>query len=309
MNYILGSGLVAFVAKKMYPNYEIIPVGKSRYYQFDVATCDDYIFCHDNVDDIIKSIVGSSTPIMFKRAISHAGALTFNLESPFIDAWVEKTYNGDAHPYTKVAIKQDGFVYNHSCIDIFKQLEQPSINSCKEFIVGQEKVVKIDFQNQLIITNKRHIEYNKIINTVPLDYLMTLMDVDNELQSLDLHTYIVESDNIDFEGATELLIVDQEIDFHKCTFLGNSRYQFYTTKDISDISSYLQLMLSKFHIVSGTCVKKAIPIGDTTNFDKIPGNIVCVGSNAQWNDGIDMSSCIRRLKKIDSLFKHSESMS
>lgn len=302
MNYILGSGLVAFIAKTMYPDYHLIPVGKSRYYQYDAAICDDYIFCHKDVDEVVESIVRSFIPVMFKRAISYNGQLIFNCDSPFMNNWANKAYNNNPHPRIKLSIQDDGFVYNCSCIDLFKKLEQKCISTCKDFILQQEKITQIDHLNRVVHTNKRLIEYDKLINTTPLNYILKLMGIENSLECLDLHTIIVETESLDFEGASELLVADANIDFYKCTFLGNNRYQFYSTKEIPDISSYLRVFMDRFDIISGTCVKEAVPVGDPSQYESMPGHIVNVGSNAQWDDGMDMSSCIRRLKRVEDLF-------
>lgn len=295
MNYILGSGLIAYIAKLVFPTFEIIPVGKSRFYQYNVATCDDYIFCHPDIDGLIGDITQKAfVPVIFKRAISVNGQLIFNKNEPFINEWLNKTYNNKPNPYGLDLIKMEGFAYNSSASDLFKILEPKLKQSFKTFVESGEKIRCIDTDNKIIHTSRRRIEYTNIINTIPLDALLKFCNKQQELESLDLHTFVVETDDLNFEGSSELLVIDGSIDFHKCTRIGKRAYQFFTTKQIDDLRSYLNLFMKKYDLISGTCVKNAVPIGPSPSLE-LPG-IISVGSCAQWDDFMDVSSSIRRLK-------------
>jgi len=297
MKYILGSGLIGFLAKHIYPEYHIIPIGKSRYYRYETALCDNYVFCNDAIDDVIKGISRSFIPVLFKRAISYCGQIIFNCESQFIVDWLNKAYASQPHPHAAFAINKSGFIYNVYGTDIFQHLEKPSLLTCKDFILSGNKLVGIDVQNKTICTLHGNMPYEHIISTVPLDYLLDLCKIKHQLQSLDLHTFIIETSELDFEGASELLVADDNIDFFKCTRISDNCYQFYANKDIENISMYVSKFIKRFNIISATCVRKAIPIGDPPQH-LIPNEIYCVGSNAQWDDGMDISSCILRLLKL-----------
>lgn len=301
MNYILGSGLISFIAKIMYPNFCIIPTGKSRFYQFDVATCDDYIFCSDIADNLIKEVFGNFTPLMFIRAISSNGQLIFGQASRiFINQLLMKTYGDQYNQLGDKIIRMEGFIYNKSCTDLFTKLEPIAKKDFKDFIISGNKILSIDADNKVIITRNGVMEYDKIINTIPLDALHDIIGIQHDLQTLDLHTFVIETDDLDFEGASELLVIDETIDFHKCTKLRNNIYQFFSTKDVGDIISYMKVFMKNYQLLSGTCVKKAIPIGSniTMHKDLEKYGIYSVGSCAQWDDMMDMSSCINRLNNL-----------
>lgn len=304
MKYILGSGLIAFLAKILMPDYEIIPVGKSRYYKFPVATCDDYIVCHKDIDDFIgdiakKTSLNQAIPVFFKRALSYSGQIIFGKNEGFLNNWIYKIYGNGSNPNSNNLIKLDSFVYNISCTDVFKVAENHSKKFFREFVECGDKFKSIDTKNRIIYTNKNCFEYEHIINTIPLDALYKYCGFDDEFDYKDLHTFVVETDDLDFEGASELLVVDQEINFFKCTRVGRKTYQFFGTSEIIDLSRYLSMFMSRFDILSATVVRKAIPIGDHNKHRETEQHeITCVGSNAQWDDMMDVSSCIKRLIRI-----------
>lgn len=303
MKYILGSGLIAFIAKLMLPEYKIIPVGKSRYYKFKVATCDDYITCHKDIDDFISEIsIGINIkpiPVFFKRAMSYSGQLIFGRNEGFLNNWLNKLYGPDRNVNANTLTQLDMFVYNISATDVFNFVESKCKKYFRSFIEKGNKLESIDTQNKIIYTKNEHLEYDHIINTIPLDALLNSCNIEHNLECKDLHTFVVETDDLDFEGASELLVVDENIDFFKCTRIGKRIYQFYCTKDIPNLPPYLELFMSKYDILSATAVRKAIPVGDSEQHRQTKDfGITCVGSNAQWDDMMDVSSCIRRLMKI-----------
>ena len=60
-------------------------------------------------------------------------------------------------------------------------------------------------------------------------------------------------------------------------------------------------MMNKFDILSATVVKKAIPLGDPNKHKELEQyGITCVGSSAQWDDMMDVSSCIKKLMRISN---------
>jgi len=302
MKYIIGSGLIAFIAKTILPEYEIIPTGKSRYYQFPVATCDDYILCHKDIDDFMKEVVPAQLiPVFFKRALSYSGQLIFGNSAGFIDNWLNKVYGQDRNPHAATLTKLDSFVYSASAIDVFNVVEDRCKKHFREFITSGNKLKSIDTENRVIHTAQEQIPYDHIINTVPLDTICNICGIEHDLQSKDLHTFVVETEDLDFEGASELLVVDENIDFFKCTRVGRQTYQFYSTEEIINLPAYLSLIVNNFNVLSATMVHKALPIGKyDMHKDLEQFGITCVGSNAQWDDMMDVSSCIRRLMRISN---------
>lgn len=302
MKYIIGSGFISFLAKCILPEYRIIPIGKSRYYQYEVSTCDDYIFCHDEIEDFIKEhsfSFGQIIPVFFKRALSYSGQIMFNKNEGFFDSWLSKVYGSSAHPAANKLIKFDSFVYNIACVDLFKNVEKKCKPDFRDFILDQNKIKHVDINNRIIHTNKGQLEYESIINTIPLDSMFNLCGIEHDLESRDLHTFVIETADLDFEGASELLVVDNNIDFFKCTRIGKQVYQFFSIEEIANLPKYLDLFVSKYDILSATVVRNAIPLSDHNKHKELEQyGIMSVGSNAQWDDMMDVSSCIRRLIRM-----------
>ena len=288
------------------PGFKIVPLGKSRYFQFEVATCDDYIFCHKEIDDAMSEISSLSNvaamPILFKRALSYGGQIIFHKQEGFLNAWIEKVYGSGANSLTSKLIKFDGFVYNVAATDLFKSLESRCKPDFKDFITSGDKLIRIDINNRVIHTEKHDLEYDNIINTIPLDAFLRFCGIEPELDKKDLHTFVVETNELDFEGASELLVVDQNIDFFKCTRIAKKAYQFYSTSEIMNLPQYLNLLMNNYDILSATVVRDAIPLGEY-EYNKLEDNgIYCVGSNAQWDDMMDLSSCILKIVRISNRF-------
>ena len=306
MKYIIGSGLIAFIAKTILPDYTLIPLGKSRYYQFPVSTCDDYIFCHDEIDDFIKSIAPKTNmepiPVFFKKAMSYAGQIIFGKNEGFINTWLNKVYGQGMNPNASSLITLDTFVYNIAATDIFKVVEAECKPHFRKFIECGDKFKSIDTENKIIYTTKEQVPYEHIINTIPLEAMFKACGIEHEFESKDLHTFVVETGDLDFEGASELLVIDENIDFFKCTRIGRQAYQFFCTEEIINLPTYLGMMMSKFDVLSATVVRKAIPLGDPNIHRELEQfGITSVGSNAQWDDMMDVSSCIRRLMRISNV--------
>ena len=304
MNYIIGSGLIAFLAKMILPDYIIIPTGKSRYFKYNVATCDDYIICHKEIDGFIHQFTtqfkAPIVAIFFKRALSYCGQLIFN-KNEFINAWIHKVYGNDGNPFTSELIKFDFFVYNISSTDLFKIIEPICKPHFKDFIQTNDSLNFIDINNKIIYTKHKQLEYENIISTIPLDAMFKYCNIQRELKSKDLHTFVVETESLNFEGASELLVVDDNIDFFKCTRLRETIYQFFSSIEIQNLPSYINLFINKYNLLSATVVRKAIPLGDIKQHEELNKyNIYCIGSNAQWDDMVDVSSCILRLLRFKS---------
>lgn len=294
MNYILGSGLIAFIAKDIFPDYQILPIGKTRFYRYDIATCDDYIVYDKKIDQYMTDRWKSPLPpIYFKRAYSISGKIIYNTNLPYIDQWLQKVY-GDDQPQIAEDWMQDGFVYPTRGTDMFQKLETDCLKSVREFISSKDQVLSIDAQNKIIRTEHKELEYDKIISTIPRNYLFLLLGIKAELSKQNLYTFVVKTNDLNFEGASELLVVDNEIDFYKCTNLGNETYQFFTNVDIQDITGYLQNFISNFNLIKGTCIIDAVYKGDPHDA-LIPDDIKCVGASACWNDLIDLRMSIRQL--------------
>ena len=109
--------------------------------------------------------------------------------------------------------------------------------------------------------------------------------------------FLVKTKNLNFEGASEVLILDESIDFIKCTQISPSVYQFFSLTPVGNINNYLSLLMKNFEIIDGTCVKHAMSTSVPPDLSILP-DINCIGSMAQWDNMIDLSTAIRRLRNL-----------
>lgn len=283
--------MVSFLIKDTNPSFKIIPVGKSRFYRYESAICDNYLI-HDSIVEPIAHKYGLGNPLYFKYALSINGQLIYDLNSVFMSNWFNKIYDDDT-PIFKNWIK-DGFAYPNAGTTIFRQLEKKIIKDeyFINFVRNKNSIKSIDVKNQIIHTVNESFEYDKIISTVPRDFLFKLCGIEAEFKSHDLHTCVVDTSDLDFEGASELLVTDQNIKFYKVTKLKNTKYQFYFIEDPNDVKNYLSNFMRRFNVISGTCVPNAIAYGQTHD-NLLPDNIITIGSGAQWSDLVSLNQVIR----------------
>jgi len=269
--YILGSGLVAFLAHYLRPDWDIIPVGKSRYYKLQIPPCDDYILYHKDIEEPLKKL-GSKTPIYFKRAFSYNGQIIYNLNSPFITEWKTKAKY-------KRNLPDINFSFDITGQQILSKIEQQCLQSFTDFLQREEKIKNIDTTQKIINTTHRQLDYDQIISTVPLNYLYDLCGIRHELKSTDLYSYFIETDQLDFEGATELLVVDELIPFYKCTALGKNIYRFMSLEEINDPNPLFKLFIKRFNLIGFIKLNRAIPDGGDI---QTINDIKPIGDSAKW---------------------------
>lgn len=302
MNYILGSGLIGKLCKFILGDgWEIISYNKSRYYSFDPPLADNYIQHTDKTNDIISKLLSNVVPIYYKTPISYSGQLIYNVFDNFIDEYIEKVYAG--HSYASKLIKTDFMAYD-CAFDLNKKLSFTLENDIKN---NMGIVSKIDCNSNVLefIDSKKNskiLEFDKIISTIPLDVLCNIVHfgdkkLDINLSSNDCYYYLIHNNSkIDLEDANGCYIVDKNIDFHYCNYIGMNKYLFRSVKNIENIYNYIGLMIGyDFEILDSWVIPKSIPKHNPPDLSIFGDNIFCIGSNAQWDDFMDISSCIHRI--------------
>ena len=102
--------------------------------------------------------------------------------------------------------------------------------------------------------------------------------------------------DLNFEGANQVMVVDNNIDFYKVVNIAPDRYLFYFLKDIAHPGVYMQTFLKNFEIIDGTMVKRALMLGDKQDCSIYKSeSIYPIGGYAEWDHCLDVGSSILRL--------------
>jgi hypothetical protein len=300
MNFILGSGINALLAKLIMGNsWQIVPFGRSRFFSFNPALCDNFIIKDDRISEFLKDAFKiSSESFDYKCAYSTGGHIYNEYDTNLTDDWLHKIYNGQApghlQHYYKSHMKFE--VYNLRINKLYTTL----LNSMKDEIISNSTLGNITSINDgYFIRNGKKEEYNKIINTIPQNAFMTLCGKTSNLIAKDVSILHIETAKLNFEGYNQLWVTDRMFDFYKVTQVSPNRYVFYCHNDIPQPGPYFMPILGNdFDILDGTSIQHMLPINKVTQFDT--DNIKHVGSMAQWDVGMDVGSCIIKLLMLST---------
>jgi hypothetical protein len=141
------------------------------------------------------------------------------------------------------------------------------------------------------------VEYDRIISTIPLDALLKLTGVFQTLSAHEDHCFHITTDALDFEGASQVLVADGPIGFYKVDRASVYDYIFHNLGSVETPFPYFSAFIpyGRFRIIGDTKVPNAIP--KSPHAPKIPElqdrfKIDLVGSCAQWDDFMDIASCV-----------------
>ena len=138
------------------------------------------------------------------------------------------------------------------------------------------------------------------MSTIPL-YALPTSDQAPNLESRKLWYFHVETTNLDFEGASQVLVVDDRFDFYKVSNIAKNRYLFYFLKDVPVPGPYFNQFIKQFEIIDGTMIVSALPSGERPNLTHLEEmNVHCVGMFAEWDPFLDVGSSLIRILKYQS---------
>ena len=302
MNYILGSGIVGLIAKHLLgDDWQVIPYYKSRFFTTNPPLDDNFLVKHDRLDEIIQKLLPSRlvSTTFYKRAWSVNGQLYTNSDGLYIKAWLQKVFGDDepGHAYSYYHKKDIFQIYNNIRIsEIYNSLLDKYIGHLKENIkIGQPLKIREGY----IYFNEGRKPYDKIISTIPAPALYELTGRKSLLKAKDVHYLHLYSDELDFEGANQVLVADSNIEFYKAVNIAPSRYLLYFLNDIQHPGNYMQKFLKNFEIIDGTMVKQALMMGDSIDVKIFnQDSIYPVGGYAIWDYCLDVGSCILRLLNV-----------
>lgn len=307
MNYILGSGLIGGLARRILgDSYKLIPFKRSRYYHFDVPWADNFIRFDQKVDDFIRTIIPANAPVMFyKSPFSYRGQLMYQTNPITLAPYLGKVY-GDKIPTVADKLIQTTFsVYPINAKELYEALNRKYISEIRENIqFGNLTEIDLQQKTMKLINPKTGEEttrdYETIISTIPLDVLSKFCGLKADLPSRAVCYYVIATESVDLEGAQQCYVCDPEYDFFKVQMLTKHRYVFWTLDVIERPYEFFgQFLNYKIDIQEAYKIEQVIPLGDPPKLDEfVAGGVYCVGSNAQWDDFMDVSSCIKRILSL-----------
>jgi len=299
MNYILGSGIIGLIAKHLLgDNWHVVPYYKSRFFTTNPPLDDNFLMRHERLDEIVRKLLPSKlvTTLLYKRAWSLSGILQTNSDGLQIRPWIDKTFGQDQpdHAYAYF-FKNDIFqIYDDIRVsEIYKSLLDRHMLTLKS---NASLGAPTKISNGYIYFGNERKPYDKIISTIPADILASLTGRASEFRANDVHFLHLHTTDLNFEGANQVMVVDNSIDFYKVVNIAPDRYLFYFLKDIPHPGIYMQTFLKNFEIIDGTMVKRALMLGnrqDSAIYNT--ESIYPIGGYAEWDHCLDVGSSILRL--------------
>jgi len=296
MNVIFGSGLVGLLAKTVFPTWKVIPFYKSRFFSFNPALDDNFIITDDRIDPFIKDLLGKKpNAYPYIKSFSINGHLVQRYHKDICEDWLNKIFGTMVPPHAEsyYSTRMQFSVYDVRLNQLYESLLSNYMDELKEETAKGE-VTSIG--DHYFVRNGEKVDFDNAISTIPLDSLCDFMGAQHNLQSKPVHYLHVKTDDLDFEGANQVLVADPLFSFYKVTNVAPGRYLIYSHEDIPQPGAYFMAFMPKFDIIDGTSIKNAITLGRIPDMSNIhEKGIFCVGSYAEWDWCVDVGTCIVRL--------------
>jgi hypothetical protein len=305
MNFILGSGIIGYLACKILgPNWGLIPFKRSRYFTFDIPYSDNYIKHDAEIDDFIKSMYPNNPVLFCKCPFSYQGILMYQELPMCMQPYLNKIYDQDIPDLASSLVKTSYTTYQATAKELHDRLYDEMLSRVNNGKNTYGDIISIDVKQHIIKTTIGSFEYEKIVSTIPLNALNKMCGLYGDLHARDVCYYSINSTAIDLEGADQAYVADLNINFFKVQKLSKDVYIFWTFDVIEQPFNYFGSILSyKIDIIEARRIEDVIPIGnppDLKMHEKC--SIYCVGSNAQWDDFMDVAACIKRLLRLSKQF-------
>ena len=291
---ILGSGIVGLLAKEILGDqWLVVPFSRSRFYSFRPALADNFIIRDERIDDLIAHF-GGKISFIYKTLYSLGGSL-LPPDDLVISAWLNKVFGQEVPTQALPCIKSRGdhFIYDIRVNQLYQQLQQKYHQS----LIDASKQIISEVGSHYIILGGKRIDFDHMISTIQLSQLLRLTKLPHDtLPTTQVWYYHVETNGLNFEGANQALVVDDNIDFFKVSNIAANRYLFYFSRDIPIPGPYFMQFMQQFDLIDGTTIAEAIPKGqkpDLTPLDKL--GIECIGAMAEHDYFMDLGSCLVKL--------------
>jgi hypothetical protein len=299
MNVIFGSGIVGMLAKVILgPGWKVIPFYRSRFFSFNPALDDNFIVKNVTIDPFIKDLMGNvGHPMIYSRAWSIGGHIVKNFNKELLATWSHKVFGYDVptqvEPYFNS--KMTSTIYDIRV----NQLYQTLCNRYAEEIKAETALGPVtEIGDHYYIRNNVKEEFDHAVNTIPLPQFNKLAGYESKVKAKTIHYLHIETEDLNFEGHNQLMVVDEHFGFYKVTNIAPKRFLFYCHEDLVNPGVYMMQFMNKFDIIDGTSIQDVVPSGQIPKLEYLENKgIYSVGSAAQWDWCMDVGSCIIRLLK------------
>ena len=300
-NLLLGSGIIGNIARAIFnKDFYWVPFKRSRYYSFDVPFADNFLIYDQKVSDFFTPFKIDVTPVFFKCPISYQGQLMFQEFPIVLDPYLSKVYGEQIPSVATKLLKSTFSVYQITAQALYHRLEHSHEEEIQTNIRQDGELIKIDLSKKEAVFKNGTRPFDKIISTIPLDALHSLCSLPFERKARSVCYYYIISEKVDLEGATQALVADSDINFFKVCMLRPNNYIFWTLDAVENPLQYFGKFLTyRMDIVEAKRIENVIPLGDPPSLKHLEEKgIYCVGSNAQYDDFMDISSCVIRMMKL-----------
>lgn len=299
-NLILGSGILGLLAKMILGNgWQIVPFGRSRFYSFTPALDDNFIIRDARLDDFVKQF-GSPGVSIYKINYSVGGQLIKDTPQAIREAWASRAFGSyvPQHAALYLASRSLFGVYTLRANTLYGQL----LETFGQDLLQESKRGPVTaIEPHCVVRGGHRLEFDKLVSTIPLPELYRLCGIRGQLPAKQLYYYHIATTDLDFEGANQVLVVDEGIDFFKVTNIAEGRYLFYVDRDIPSqmVGQYFSTFMNDFDILDGTTIKDALPCGSLPDLSGLTKyGIHCVGKHAEWDPCADLGSGVVRLLRL-----------
>ena len=302
MKLIFGSGIVGVMARYILgDDWTIIPFGKSRFYSYNPPLDDNFIIHDRQLDPLMVDLGLLTTPIWLQRAYSIGGELIRkDPDGSLAKDWLNKIFGSEYPPHAEayLSARMGFFVYDQVRINqLYRILQQRYRQELlREWALGP--VTEIG--DHYIVRNGIKQDYEKAVNTIPLNVLLGLMGMSSrhQLQYKSSHSIHMETSFLNFEGATQVMVVDPIFDFYKVTILAKNRYLFHLHQEVKNAGAYFMPIIADFDLIDGTQIPESLPLGMMPSLGWLEQlDIFPVGAYAQHDWCADVGSNFLRLLK------------
>jgi hypothetical protein len=304
MNVIFGSGIVGLLAKFILgPSWKIVPFYKSRFFSWNPALDDNFIIYDEQIIDVIKelsNIIGKPPAYPYKRAWSIGGQVMFEYDQLICADWLRKIFGSSEPSQVKIYMSKrlSHQVFDVRVNELYSRLMERYLSEIRE---ESAKGQVTEIGQNYYVRNGQKENFEKAVSTIPLNALLRFMGIENDLQSKNIHYVHVQTEDLNFEGANQLLVADLAFDFFKVSNIAQNRYLFYFQNDVVNYGMYLMPFMKQFEILDGTSIQEAIPLGEIPKLDSVEkAGIFCVGSYAEWDWCADVGSNILKLVRYNN---------
>lgn len=301
MKLIFGSGIVGLVARFLLgDSWTIVPFGKSRFYSFNPPLDDNFITHDKQIDSLMVELGYQATPVWLQRAYSLGGQLfKEDKDGQLALSWLHKIFGDQTPPHASVYLssRMGFFVYNQVRVNkLYGQLQERYQNE----ILAQAALGQVtEVGDHYIIRGDKRYDFERAVTTIPHGAMLKLMGKQGEPPSNTNYCIHMATSSLDFEGATQVMVVDPIFAFYKVSILAKKRYLFHLHQDLGDhAGAYFMPIMKDYDLLDGTRIPGGIPAGPMPNLSWLEQmDIFPVGSYAQHDWCADVGSNFLRLMK------------